>query len=110
MPVIGLVFWAGICCDTAYLIICCIICPSQKLWGNSDVCGIADNLKVTSAIAVVTTHLAWAMLESPEAFSKAEAMDQAMSELKWAADYLIACQTGASEYVALVRVGLFMQS
>eukprot|EP00884_Botryococcus_braunii_P012112 jgi/Botrbrau1/20901/Bobra.0135s0032.1 len=61
-----------------------------------------NNLKVTSAIAVVTTHLAWAMLESPEGFGKAEAADQAMAELKWGADYLIACQTGGTEYVALV--------
>jgi hypothetical protein len=45
------------------------------------------------------------MLESPEGFGKAEAADRAMAELKWGADYLIACQTGATEYVALVRAG-----
>jgi Glycosyl hydrolase family 9 len=76
----------------------CVTSLSQQ-----GLCFCADNLKVTSAIAVIATYLAWGILESPTGFGKAEVMDQAMAELKWAADYLIACQTGTAEYVALVR-------
>jgi hypothetical protein len=42
------------------------------------------------------------MISSPQAFTTANASNQAISELKWAADYLIACQTGAAEYVVMV--------
>eukprot|EP00884_Botryococcus_braunii_P022001 jgi/Botrbrau1/8485/Bobra.0237s0100.1 len=61
-----------------------------------------DHLKTSMSIGVAASLLAWGLLEFPQGHEHAGQAQAALRNLRWGADYLMACHLGPSTFVAQV--------